>query len=55
MQEKDQIFFQCFGSGSMWIRIETAPLDPDPYWEHGSASRTVKMLSKKGEKFVILS
>jgi len=25
---------QCFesGSGSMWIRIEMAPLDPDPYW-----------------------
>ena len=21
---------QCFGSGSMWIRIEMAPLDPDP-------------------------
>ena len=32
---------QCFGSGSMWIRIEMAPLDPDPdlYWEYGSGSR----------------
>jgi len=28
----------------MWIRIEIAPLDPDPdpYWEYGSGSRTVK-------------
>jgi len=31
----------------MWIRIEMAPLDPDPYWEYGSGSRTVKMLTKK--------
>jgi len=21
---------QCFGSGSMWIRIDMTPLDPDP-------------------------
>jgi len=50
-------FAQCFrsGSGSMWIRIETAFLDPDPYWEYRSGSRTVKMVSKKGEKSVILS
>jgi len=45
---------QCFGSGSgsMWIRIEMALLDPDPdpYWEYGSGSRTVKMVSKKGKK-----
>jgi len=38
---------QCFGSGSMWIRIEMAPLDPDPYWEYGSGSKTVKIVSKK--------
>jgi len=44
-------FVQCFGSGSMWIRIELAPLDPDPYWEYGS----VKMVPKKGKKSVILS
>jgi len=24
-----------------------APLDPDPYWQYGSGSRTVKMVSKK--------
>jgi len=22
---------RCFGSGSMWICFEMAPLDPDPY------------------------
>jgi len=40
---------QCFRSGSMWIRIEMAPLDPDPYWEYGfgSGSRTVKMMSQR--------
>jgi len=38
---------QCFGSGSMWIRIEMATLDPDPFWQSGSRSRTVKMVSKK--------
>ena len=27
-----QVYLQCFGSGSMWIRIEMAPLDPDPYF-----------------------
>jgi len=32
-----------------------APLDPDPYWEYGSGSRTVKMVSKKGKKSVISS
>jgi len=35
----------------MCIRIEMAPLDPDPdpYWEYGpgTGSRTVKMVSKK--------
>jgi len=25
---------QNSGSGSMWIGIEIAPLDPDPYWEY---------------------
>jgi len=42
---------QCFGSGSLWIRIVhvMAPLDPDKYWEYGSGSRTVKMVSKKGK------
>jgi len=40
---------QCFGSGSgsMWIRIEISPLDPDPCCQYGSGSRTVKMVSKK--------
>jgi len=48
LQNKDR-FHQCFrsGSGSVRIRIEIAPLDPDPYWEYGSGSRTVKMVSKK--------
>jgi len=27
---------QCFGSGSKWIRIKLAPLDPDPYWVIGN-------------------
>jgi len=40
---------QCFGSVSIWIRIEIASLDPDAYWEYGSGSRTVKMMSKKGK------
>jgi len=31
----------------MWIPIEVAPLDPDPYQEYGYGSRTVKMRSKK--------
>jgi len=48
--------FQCFGSGSgsMWIRIKKAPLDPDPYWEYGSGygSRTVKMMSKKEKNLI---
>jgi len=33
--------------GSMWICIGMAPLDPDPYVEYGSGSRTVKMAIKK--------
>ena len=45
---------QCFGSGSMWIRIEMAPLDLDSFWEYGSGSRTVKKVSKKGKKSEIL-
>jgi len=34
-----------------------APLDPDPdpYWEYGSGSRTVKMVFKKGKKSSISS
>jgi len=34
-----------------------APLDPDldPYWQYGSRSRTVKMVSKKGKKSEISS
>ena len=46
------------GSGSMWILIEMAPLDPnlDPYWEYGSGSgymTTVKMtlIKEKNPKF----
>jgi len=41
----------------MWIRIEMAPLDLNPYWEYGSGSgsRTVKKVSKKGKKSVISS
>jgi len=44
-----QFFKQCCGSGSMWIRIVMAPLDPDPYWEcgPGARSRAVKMTPKK--------
>jgi len=38
----------------MWILIEMAPLDPDPYWENGSGSRTVKMVAKKENKTEIL-
>ena len=49
---------QCFGSGSTWICIEIAPLDPDPdpYWDYGSGSgfRTVEMVSKKENKTEIL-
>ncbi len=30
--------WQCFGSA--WIRIDFALLDPDPYWECGSGSRS---------------
>ena len=29
---------QCFGSGSRWIRIQIASLDPDPDSESGSGS-----------------
>jgi len=55
-----EALLQCFGSrsGSMKIRIEMAPLDPDPdlYWEYGlrSGSQTVKMVSKKEDKTLIL-
>ena len=31
--------------------LKLLPVDPDPYWQYGSGSRTVKMESKKGEKF----
>jgi hypothetical protein len=31
-----QDFKQCCVFGSAWIRIDLAPLDPDPYWESGS-------------------
>ena len=31
-------FQHCFGSGSGWIRIQIARLDPDPYSESGSGS-----------------
>jgi len=54
-EDSRNTYYQCFESvsGSMWIRIEMAPLDPDPdpYWEYGSrsGSRTVKMVSKKGK------
>ena len=34
-------------SGSMWIRMEMSPLDPDPYCEYGFGSRTVKMVFEK--------
>jgi len=34
----------------MWIRIEMAPLDRDPYWQYGSGSRTVKIVYKKEKK-----
>jgi len=51
----DKILHKCFGSGSgsMCILIEMALRDPDPYWKHGSGSgfRTVKMVSKKENKY----
>ncbi len=31
-------WWQCFGSA--WIRVDCALLDPDPYWECGSGSRS---------------
>jgi len=34
------------------IRIEMAPLDPDPKREYGSGSMTVKMASTIGEKII---
>jgi hypothetical protein len=34
---------QCCGSGCAWIRIDLAFLDPDPYWELGSRSRSKKI------------
>ena len=33
---------QCWGSRSTWIRIHQVVLDPDPYWECGSGSRSIK-------------
>jgi len=33
---------QCFGSGSMWIRIEMAPLDPDPGQSKKSETLSLK-------------
>jgi hypothetical protein len=35
-------FCQCFGSGSAWIS-ELAILDPDPYWQCGSGSRSMEL------------
>jgi len=34
--------------------LKMAPLDPDPdpYWQYGSGSRTVKMVSKKEKKLI---
>ncbi len=31
-------FSQCCESGSAWIRIYSAVMDPNPYWECGSRS-----------------
>jgi len=38
----------------MWVRIEMAPLDPDPnpYCQYGSGSWTVKMVSEKEKKII---
>jgi hypothetical protein len=36
----------------MRIRIEMHPLDPDPYWEYGSGSRTVKMVPEKEKMYI---
>jgi hypothetical protein len=35
--------YTCRGSGSTWVRIHLAILDPDPYWECGSGSGTRSM------------
>jgi len=46
---------QSFRSGSMWIRNEMAPRDPDPYWEYGSGSRRDKTVHLKREKKSVIS
>jgi hypothetical protein len=40
------ILNQCCGSESAWVRIHWAVLDPDPYWECGSGSRSMEILKK---------
>ena len=51
-----ELWWCCFGecgfvsgSGSKWIRIELAPLDPDPYWDYwsGFGWRAVKMTARR--------
>jgi hypothetical protein len=44
---------QCYGSGSAWIRIHFARLDPDSCWECGSGSRKAKMTAKSEEIHVL--
>jgi len=41
MQCLNQCFGSKSGSGSMWIRIDSAPLNPDldPYWENRNGIR----------------
>jgi hypothetical protein len=34
---------QCCGSGSSWIRIHIAFLDPDPYGDCGSGSKNMEI------------
>jgi hypothetical protein len=34
---------QCCVSGSAWIRIQFALLDPDPYLEYGSGSESLEI------------
>ncbi len=33
--------YHCCGSGSAWIRIDMAILDPDPCWVCGSRSKEI--------------
>jgi hypothetical protein len=44
-------FYNC-GSGSAWIRVDLALLDPDLFWESGSASRSMEIGKIKNETWI---